>query len=229
MVVQVPHMWTVDDTMGKTIQEWLKSRVSLTTPVDFKPPVVLLVSVGVPSTTIPPQYAIRVLTYTYPKFEKIMSKVIRSSGNLLYPGDLEFFGYGKILCRILSEIDKVELIIVNRPGLDHPRHFGVASHIGILTDIPTIGISNIAYGDILGDDIVVPIEEYVPSLESLVASEELGISIPPQKSYGGIVGSIVSGIAVSIGHKISKEDAVSCITHALRKKNVIKETLEYAG
>jgi deoxyribonuclease V len=54
------------------------------------------------------------------------------------PGLLSFMEIPPLL-PMLEEILSPDLIIVDGHGIAHPRGFGLASHIGLLTGIPTIG------------------------------------------------------------------------------------------
>lgn len=50
---------------------------------------------------------------------------------------------------------KPQMLICNFPGIHHPRRIGPASHIGLLLDIPTIGVAHKSpCGDIDDDKII---------------------------------------------------------------------------
>jgi deoxyribonuclease V len=49
----------------------------------------------------------------------------------------------------------VDVILVNATGLDHPRHAGLALHLGSVLDLPTVGVTHrplLAHGDWPGDE-----------------------------------------------------------------------------
>lgn len=50
---------------------------------------------------------------------------------------------------------KPDVLMVNASGIVHPKRFGLASHLGLALDIPSIGVSKkLAYGTIDGDNII---------------------------------------------------------------------------
>ena len=38
--------------------------------------------------------------------------------------------------------DRPDVLVVNGTGLDHPRHAGMALHLGYLLDLPTVGVTH---------------------------------------------------------------------------------------
>ncbi|MGG4552267.1 deoxyribonuclease V [Paenibacillus humicus] len=84
-----------------------------------------------------------------------------------------------------------QLIVCDGQGLAHPRRFGLASHLGVLFDLPTIGCGKTR---LLGD-----FEE--PGLDRGAMSSLI--------DQGEVIGSVlrtqdgIKPIFVSVGHKIS--------------------------
>ena len=90
-------------------------------------------------------------------------------------------------------------------GISHPRHFGIACHIGVLLDCPTIGV---AKSILIGKPV-----------------HDLGYnagSTSPLQWQGNIVGMLVrtkdgcNPLVVSIGHKIGLERAVELVLQTCR-------------
>jgi len=100
---------------------------------------------------------------------------------------------------------KPDLIMVDGQGICHPRGLGLASHIGVLLDIPTIGVAKTIY---IGKP-----------------AQELGYkagSVQPLIWKDKLVGMLVrtkdgcSPLVVSPGHKISFKTSVELVLACVR-------------
>lgn len=92
-----------------------------------------------------------------------------------------------------------DVLIIDGHGLAHPRRFGIACHIGVLLDIPTIGCAkSILVGEMgeLG-------EEAGCVAELVFGGEIVGAAVRTRKN--------VKPVYVSVGHKIDLESAVSLV------------------
>jgi deoxyribonuclease V len=100
---------------------------------------------------------------------------------------------------------KPSLIMVDGHGICHPRRLGIASHIGVLLDIPTIGV---------GKNILVGTPDAVP--ENAVGSKAY------IRHKGKIVGALLRTKArthpliISVGHKVSLETALSIVLNSVK-------------
>jgi len=84
-----------------------------------------------------------------------------------------------------------DVIIVNGHGLAHPRKFGLACHLGFILNKPTIGVAkNRLYG--------------IEKENFLINSELIGYVLRFNEK---------KKVYVSIGNKISLEDAVKIVKH----------------
>jgi deoxyribonuclease V len=92
-----------------------------------------------------------------------------------------------------------DVLIVDGHGLAHPRRFGLACHLGVLLDIPTIGCAkSILVGEArdLGKE--------VGSTAELISDEEmLGVALRTRRE--------VKPVYVSIGHRIDIDSAVQIV------------------
>ncbi len=76
----------------------------------------------------------------YPALDLIDSFVITDQINFPYiPGYLSFREAPVLLRLIESHQYPADIFVFDGHGIAHPRGFGIASHIGVLTDIPSIG------------------------------------------------------------------------------------------
>lgn len=49
---------------------------------------------------------------------------------------------GPAVCRMLEEVDfEPDLLLMDTQGIAHPRLFGLASHVGVITGIATLGVT----------------------------------------------------------------------------------------
>lgn len=78
----------------------------------------------------------------YPSFELVEYQIARVETSLPYiPGLLSFREYPALLAAWAQLQQRPELVFVDGQGIAHPRRLGVASHFGLLVDVPTIGVA----------------------------------------------------------------------------------------
>lgn len=78
----------------------------------------------------------------YPSLELVEYKVARIATTMPYiPGFLSFREYPALLAAWEMLSQKPDLVFVDGHGISHPRRLGVASHFGLLVDVPTIGVA----------------------------------------------------------------------------------------
>lgn len=78
----------------------------------------------------------------YPSLELVEYQVARIATTMPYiPGFLSFREAPALMAvwQLLSQ--KPDLLFVDGHGISHPRRLGVASHFGLLVDVPTIGVA----------------------------------------------------------------------------------------
>jgi deoxyribonuclease V len=105
-----------------------------------------------------------------------------------------------------------DLILCDGQGLAHPRRFGIACHIGLLANVPTIGV---------GKSILVGRYENLGEERGSVAplihkNEKVGVALRTR------VG--VQPIYVSVGHKISLATAVEYVLNCTPKYRLPETT-----
>jgi deoxyribonuclease V len=130
------HKWDLSPEEAVALQHELASRVSLVPQVgDVK----LVAGVDMSAKDVA---RAAVVILTYPDMEVI--EVARAEKPLDFPyipGLLSF----REAPAILAAFEKIrhwpDLIFFDGQGLSHPRKIGIASHIGVLLDMPSIGVA----------------------------------------------------------------------------------------
>ncbi|MBW4670831.1 MAG: deoxyribonuclease V [Cyanomargarita calcarea GSE-NOS-MK-12-04C] len=140
MKIYQRHSWslTVDEAIA--IQEQLKTEVI--TENKFKEPVqyVAGVDMGFEANGTISHAAVAVLSF--PDLQLVETSVARRPTSFPYiPGFLSF----REIPAVLDALEKVkitpDIILCDGQGIAHPRRFGIACHLGVLVDIPTIGVA----------------------------------------------------------------------------------------
>ncbi|WP_013323824.1 deoxyribonuclease V [Gloeothece verrucosa] len=128
------------------------------------------------------------------------------------PGFLSF----REIPGILQALEKLtitpDLIICDGQGIAHPRRFGIACHLGVLIDVPTIGVA-----------------------KSILVGKHT--ELPPEKGQwvelkdrGEIIGAVVRSrtnvkpLYVSVGHRISLATARDYVFKCLTKYRLPETT-----
>ncbi|MCR4346978.1 MAG: endonuclease V [Sulfuricaulis sp.] len=112
-------------------------------------------------------------------------------------------------------------LICDGQGLAHPRRFGLACHLGLLLDIPSIGV---AKSRLIGTHGEVPDTKGAwtpllghPSSPSLLPQGEKGARRGALRAHSEIIGAVlrtrtgVMPVYVSIGHRISLATAIDYV------------------
>lgn len=105
-----------------------------------------------------------------------------------------------------------DLILCDGQGIAHPRHFGIACHIGLLADVPTIGVAKsvlVGKFEILG-------ESRGNTADLIYKNEKLGVALRTKDK--------VQPVYISVGHKIKLETAVDYVLKCTPKYRLPETT-----
>ncbi|MDR0218191.1 MAG: deoxyribonuclease V [Enterobacteriaceae bacterium] len=141
----------------------------------------------------------------YPSLELAEYQIARTATVLPYiPGLLSFREYPALLAAWEKLNLRPDLLMVDGHGIAHPRRFGIASHFGLLVDIPTIGV---AKRRLCGEHA--PVGEELGSNQPLIdKNEQIGLVWRSKKRCNPLY--------VSIGHKISIERAIYWVERCMK-------------
>ena len=100
---------------------------------------------------------------------------------------------------------KPDILMVDGHGISHPKRLGVASHLGVLLDLPTIGV---AKSILVGEPATTLPEEAGSTTPLLWKGETIGMMVRTKKR--------ASPLIISPGHKISLETALQFVFSCLK-------------
>lgn len=141
----------------------------------------------------------------YPGLALAEQVVVRVATTFPYvPGLLSFREAPAVLAAFEKVRAAPDLILYDGQGIAHPRRFGIASHVGLLLDCPSIGVAK----------------------SRLVGAHKMPANRrgawTPLRDAGEVIGAVlrtragVKPLYVSIGHRVSLETAVrwtlACVT-----------------
>ena len=131
------HSWQVDTAQAKEIQLRLAKKV-VTKDEELKPGLIGGMDISAPNSKGIARGAAVILRY--PDLELIEVETAEIKLDFPYIPGLLSFRECPLLLAVCEKVSNVpDLILVDGQGLAHPRRFGLASHLGLFLDIPTIG------------------------------------------------------------------------------------------
>lgn len=188
------HAWQLNVAQALDIQRRLSKQVSWTGEV-IEPGFIAGVDIAVGRANEMAQAAVVVLSH--PELRLVAIELVQGRLEFPYiPGLLSFRESPLILaaCRKLSLTP--DLIIVDGQGVAHPRRLGLASHLGLFLDIPTIGC---AKSRLCGSHSILG-KESGNYTELVDSGEVIGAALRTKTG--------VKPLYISTGHKISLENAI---------------------
>lgn len=157
-----------------------------------------------------------VAVLSFPGLELLDYAVAEVSVTFPYvPGLLSFREVPVVLEALSRVASPPDVLLCDGQGLAHPRRCGLASHLGLWTDIPTIGV---AKSRLIGAHAAVPGDKgrWVP----LIDHEEVIGAVLRSRAH-------VAPVYVSVGHRISLEGAIRCVL-ACTTRYRLPETTRWA-
>ncbi|MGZ3626569.1 MAG: deoxyribonuclease V [Ktedonobacteraceae bacterium] len=189
------HEWNLNQDEAKALQRELAKQVIREDRLDA---VRHIAGVDMAINEISGMARAAVVLLSYPELEVIEQHVYEEPLRMPYiPGLLSF---REIPC-ILGAFDLLqqqpELVMVDGQGIAHPRRLGIASHLGLWLELPTIGCAKsilIGHHD--------PLSEVAGAWVPLIANKE--------EVIGAVVRTRtrVKPMIISPGHRISLETSL---------------------
>lgn len=188
------HSWHVSTAEAREIQRSLASQVVRKSEIDVPR---LIAGADISHEDERGMAKAAVVVLRFPELVLIETSVIEQRVEFPYvPGFLSFREIPLVLAACERLTLTPDLFIADAQGIAHPRRLGLASHLGLFLDVPTIGCAkSILCGR--HDDL-----EEEPGASSLLLDrdEVVGAALRTKRS--------VKPVYVSIGHKVDLEAAL---------------------
>jgi len=199
---QLWHDWPQNPNDAVKLQYELKNEIDSSTTLG-QPAVVAAVDTAF-NSKYNRLYAAAV-SLTYPDMGNFERAVAECETKFPYIPALLAFRVGPVILKALSRLTtKPDVVIYPGHGLAHPRACGMASHLGLITDIPSIGCARRS----LTGDYRVPASEKGSCSSLFVSDVEVGFVYRTKSN--------VKPIFITPGHKCTIRDAleivISCLT-----------------
>ena len=202
MRLAAAHRWDLTTAQARDLQLRLRERV-VTSDCFASPATVAGVDFGFSDGGRRTRAAVAVLSF--PDLAPLASRVATRATRFPYvPGLLSFREIPAILAALEKLRELPDLILCDGQGRAHPRRFGLACHLGVVLDRPTIGVAKTRL-----------VGEHGPVPDSRGAWT-------PLTHEGEVIGAVlrtregVKPVYVSTGHRVSLESAIAvtmaCVT-----------------
>ncbi|MCY3743693.1 MAG: deoxyribonuclease V [Candidatus Poribacteria bacterium] len=205
------HSWDVTPEEARQLQNELRSQVVQTDRFGTIN-TVAGVDIGLKKDTA----LASVVVLSFPELQVVDSVVTESPVRFPYiPGLLSFREIPPLLTAFAALQTEPDLVIVDGQGIAHPRRFGLASHLGLILDKPTIGCAKSRlWGQYEEPDSEQGAYTYLTAKE-----EVIGAAVRTRAN--------VRVVYVSIGHRISLDSARVWVLACCRGYR-LPETTRYA-
>lgn len=197
---ELDHGWDLDAEQAVEIQRALAPLVETR---DRLPTLRTVCGVDVAHSPFIPDVVASAVLLAYPSMDVLAQAdgegILGMPPFPYVPGLLAFRELPSVLNALEELPQKPDLVIVDGHGLAHPRRFGIACHLGVLTDIPTIGCAK---------SLLVGKKPDVGPEQGARAPLILDGSVV---GYAVRTKAGVKPVFVSTGHRVSPETAVDIV------------------
>lgn len=141
MLIRQLHPWDLPPAEAVALQKQLRDAVCLSPGFDPSA-ATLIAGVDVSADRFNPMLSAGVVVWDRETGEVIDEAAVQEEGEFPYIPGLLSFREIPSLVKALAKL-KVEphAILVDGQGIAHPRRLGIAAHLALLVDIPTVGVA----------------------------------------------------------------------------------------
>jgi len=208
--VETLYNWQVSVTQALDIQRRLAGQVSRSNQVAA---LHFVAGVDMSGSKAQGMATAAVVVLNYPELRVVETKLAQGKLNFPYvPGLLSFRESPLILAACQRLKVTPDLIMVDGQGIAHPRRMGLASHLGLFLNTPTIGCAK----SLLCGSYEAPGDAPGSYAEIVDGGETIGAALRTKLG--------TKPVFVSIGHKIDLQSAVHWVLECCRKYRLPEPT-----
>ena len=202
MNIPLLHPWKVSPAEAREIQEKLRKRLRLQPP---RTPLKTVAAGDVAYSREDDMTYAAFLLFTYPGLTLLESASAKGRASFPYiPGFLTF-REAPILLKAFSRLKtRPDLILIDGQGIAHPRVMGIAAHIGLILNLPSIGCAK---------------SRLIGTHEGLAPDRGKAVPLLVGDRTAGMVLRTRAGVKpvyVSPGHKMDMETSVKIVLSLCR-------------
>jgi deoxyribonuclease V len=205
------HQWNVSPREAIALQHELQSAVRITA---LSRPPKTIAGCDISLNMFEKDAYAGIVLMSYPDLQPITHVVVKSRVAFPYiPGLLSFREIPALLECVAKLPFLPDVLMVDGQGIAHPRRLGIASHLGILTNLPTIGCAkSLLYGTMTeprepGD--TAPITD--PK-----TGDTIGVALKSKRNSNPLI--------ISPGHLVTLDESVVIVKNCLRGYRIPEPT-----
>lgn len=205
MNIRTLHGWDFTPKEAVQVQKELAALIDTSIPLSLEPgDVVAGVDNAYLKTAAATAAFAAVVVMSWPGCEPIEIRTATRDITFPYVPGLLTFRELPVLADALAQVETVpDLIFCDGHGIAHPRRIGIAAHLGLLLDTPTIGIAKKPFRATFDD----PGREVGATSPLMIGDEQVGFAVHTSARRK-------HPVFVSPGHKIRLEDVVAPVLEA---------------
>lgn len=206
------HEWDLSVEEAKSVQRLLANQISLKNQFSK---IRFIAGADISIDTNTGEGIAGIIVYTFPELETVEKKHARKKITYPYIPGLLSFRESPILLEAVKKIEtEPDLFIFDGQGIAHPRTLGIATHMGLLLDKPTIGCAKSR----LFGKYEEPNRKAGSISPLMNGNREIGAVVRTREN--------VKPVFVSPGHKIDLESSVRIILQCCDGLRIPKPTRE---
>lgn len=199
MELRQPHRWDLPPYEAQQLQQTLSTEVLAE---DQMGDIRTIAGVEIAHSRFNETLTIGVSLLSYPELNLLEKHVVEFQTKFPFIPELLSFREAPAVIEALKSLStRPDMVVVDGPGIAHAKGLGVASHVGVVTGLPTIGCAKST------------------SVGSFVEPEVNAGSTSSLVWQGEIIGVVyrsknrVAPLFISAGHRVSRTTAASIVSH----------------